>query len=59
MRTAIFSDKEREMVEQYLETGKKGEGFRVLAHRVRRSQTQIIKDFDLMSRLLIKTETKS
>jgi len=56
MRTALFSDKEREMVERFLETGEKGEGFRVLAYRVRRGHIRIIEDFDLMTRLLIKIE---
>ena len=56
MRTAIFSDKEREMVKQFLKTGEKGEGFRVLAHRVRQAQIMIIEDFDLMIRLLTKIE---
>jgi len=59
MRTALFSDKEREMVEHFLETGEKREGFRVLAHRVRRGHIRIIEDFDLMTKLLIKIEAKS
>ena len=57
MRTAIFSDKEREMLNHFLKTGEKGEGFRVLAHRVRNGQIQIIKDFDLMIKLLTKIES--
>jgi len=52
MRTALFSNKERDMIRQYLETGNKGEGFRVLAHRTRRNETKIKEDFDLMNRLL-------
>ena len=56
MRTALFSDNEREMVNHFLKTGKKGEGFRVLAHRVRQSQIMIIEDFDLMIQLLTKME---
>ena len=56
MRTALFSDKEREMVELFLKTGEKEEGFRVLAFRVRQSQIQVIEDFDLMIRLLTKME---
>jgi len=59
MRTALFSDKEREMVEHFLETGEKGEGFRVLKHRVRRDHIRIIEDFDLMTKFLIKIEAKS
>jgi len=56
MRTALFSDKEREMVNHFLKTGKKGEGFRVLAYRVRQSQILIREDFDLMIKLLTKIE---
>ena len=57
MRTALFSDKEREMVNRFLKTGEKGEGFRVLAFRVRQAQFQIIEDFDLLIRLLTKIES--
>ena len=56
MRTALFSDKEREMVEHFLKTGEKGEGFRVLAHRVRKSKIPIAEDYELMIRLLSKME---
>ena len=54
MRTAIFSDKERKMVQHFLDTGEKGEGFRVLAHRVRRSKIPITEDYELMIRFLSK-----
>ena len=54
MRTALFSDAEREMVGRFLKTGEKGEGFRVLAFRVRQSQNKIKEDFDLMIKLLTK-----
>jgi len=57
MRTAIFSDKEREMVEHYLKTGEKGEGFRVLAHRVHQSKKLLKEDFDLMTKFLAKLES--
>jgi hypothetical protein len=60
MRTALFSDKEREMVEHFLKTGEKGEGFRVLAYRVRKSKVPITEDYELMIRLLTKmVETKN
>ena len=52
MRTAIFTDKEREMAKHYLETGKKGESFRVLIHRCRRNHAKINEDLGLMNRLL-------
>jgi len=44
------------MVKQFLKTGEKGEGFRVLAHRVRRGQIKIKEDFDLMIKLLTEIE---
>lgn len=59
LRTALFSDAEREMVERFLETGEKGEGFRVLAYRVRGSQKLIKEDFDLMIRFLEKCSSLS
>lgn len=59
MRTALFSDAERKMVEHFLKTGEKGNGFRVLAHRVRQSQNQIREDFDLMIKFLEKCSSLS
>lgn len=56
MRTALFSDKEREMVEHFLDNGEKGEGFRVLAYRVRQSHITIMEDFDLMIKFITKIE---
>ena len=56
MRTALFSDKEREMVKLFLKTGEKGENFRMLAHRVRKSQIPISEDYELMVRFLSKME---
>ena len=56
MRTALFSDKEREMVNQFLKTGEKGKGFRTLAFRIRQAHIMIMEDFDLMIRLLTKIE---
>ena len=56
MRTALFSDKEREMVNRFLKTGEKGEGFRVLAYRVRQSKILITEDYELMIRFLTKIE---
>ncbi len=52
MRTVIFTEKEREMAKHYLETGKKGESFRVLIHRCRRHHPKLKEDLDLMNRLL-------
>jgi len=52
MRTALFSDKEREMVNQFLKTGEKGEGFGVLVHRVRKSKIPITEDYELMIKFI-------
>jgi len=59
MRTALFSDAERDMVEHFLKTEEKGDGFRVLAHRVLKAKIQIMADFDLMIKLLTKIDTRS
>ncbi len=45
------------MVELFLETGEKGEGFRVLIHRVKRAELLIMEDFDLMLKLLMKANS--
>ena len=54
MRTALFSDKERKMVEHFLKTGEKMKDFRILVHRVRKSQIRISEDYERMTRLLTK-----
>lgn len=57
MRTALFSDMEREAIHEYLEDGNKSPTFnRVLFHRIKRSQIQIMEDFDLMIRVLTRLE---
>ena len=48
MHQAIFSDKEREMIKEYLDSGVQGEGLRVLKHRIKQYEMTIIEDFDLM-----------
>ena len=48
MHQAIFSDKERGMIKEYLDTGVQGEGFRVLKHRVNGYELKLVEDFDLM-----------
>ncbi len=59
MRTALYSDNERNMVKKYLETGEKGTNFKVLKHRIRKSQNLIMNDFDLMISILTKFATAS
>ena len=59
MHQAIFSDKEKEMIKKYLDTGVMGEGFRVLKHRVKQYEFTIIEDFDLMIKFMMSIkETK-
>jgi len=48
LHRAIFSDKERGMIKEYIESGKQGEGLRVLNHRVNKHESVIISDFKLM-----------
>lgn len=56
MRTALFSDAEREMVKHFLKTGEKGKDFRVLVFRARHSKIRISDDFDLLSKFLAKLD---
>lgn len=60
MHQAIFSDKERGMIKEYLVSGVQGEGFRVLKHRVKQYEFTIIEDFGLMIKFLtsIDSDTK-
>ena len=53
MHQAIFSDNEREMIKEYLDSGVHGEGFRVLKHRVKQYELTFIEDFDLMLKFLM------
>ena len=59
MHQAIFSDKERTMIKEYLKAGNQGEGFRVLKHRAKQYEFTIIEDFDLLLKLLLDIRTKS
>ena len=59
MHQAIFSDNEREMIKEYLDSGVQGEGFRVLKHRVKQYELTFIEDFDLLLKFLMSIkETK-
>ena len=53
MHQAIFSDKEREMIKEYLDSGVQGEGFRVLKHRIKQYEMTVIEDFDLMIKFML------
>jgi len=59
LHQAIFSDKERTMIKEYLKAGNQGEGFRVLKHRAKQYEFTIIGDFDLLLKLLLAIRTKS
>ena len=56
MHQAIFSDKEKEMINEYLDTGIMGGGFRVLKHRAKQYEFTIIEDFDLMIKFMMSIE---
>ena len=52
MHQAIFSDHEVQMIKEFLETGEKPEGFRLLMHRIRQYNLTIMEHFHLMMELL-------
>ena len=54
MHQAIFSDKERDMIKEYLDSGVQDEGFRVLKHRIKQYELTFIEDFDLMVKFILK-----
>jgi hypothetical protein len=49
MHKDLLSDKERQMLKQFLETGEKQEGFRMLRMRIRRNYPCIKEDFQLLN----------
>ena len=59
MHQAIFSDKEREMINDYLANDVQGEGFRVLKHRITQNEFTFIEEFDLMIKFLIKNRDEN
>jgi peroxiredoxin len=46
----LLSDKERQMIRQFLVNGEKGEGFRMLKMRIKRNYQTIAEDFELISK---------
>ena len=54
MHKAIFSEKEREIIKEYLETRAQSEGFRVLKHRVTQYMLPIMEDYELMIKFVEK-----
>jgi hypothetical protein len=60
MREYILTPTERKIIKEYIETGKKLEGFKVLLHRARKqSPEQIISDSELLKQLLAKAGEKT
>jgi hypothetical protein len=50
MHKGILSDKEREMLRQFLENGGKGVGFRMLKLRIKRNYDCLSSDLELITR---------
>lgn len=48
MHKELLSDKERQMLRQFLANGEKGEGFRMLKLRIKRNYPCIAEDFELI-----------
>lgn len=53
MRTYIFTDKERNIIETYLKDGTELEGYNVLLLRLSRHIFQLNNDFELATRFLL------
>jgi len=53
MRQYILTDLEKQVIDKFLKTGEKLEGFRVLLHRCRRLQT-VNEDLELVKQFLKK-----
>jgi hypothetical protein len=51
MHKGILSAKERQMLKQFLETGEKGEGFRMLKLRIKRNYPCLSGDFELIEQV--------
>ena len=51
---AIFSAKERLIIEEYLKTGKKLRSYRVLKHRIAQYKETIDEDYSLLTKLVEK-----
>ena len=55
MREYILTDQEKQIIQKYLETGEKLEGFRKLLSRTRHMQT-VNSDLELIKQFLAKVE---
>jgi hypothetical protein len=57
MRQYILSPQEREVIKEYLATGKKLDGFKVILHRAKNMKTEAVNaDLDLIKQFLAKVE---
>jgi hypothetical protein len=54
MHVRILSDKEREILEDFIKSGNKQEGFRMLKVRIKRNYSRIAEDFQLIKRIMEK-----
>ena len=54
MRKYLLTDHERDMIQKYLDSGVKINGFAVLKHNISRNIDKITDDFELMKKLLAK-----
>ncbi|MEM2367024.1 MAG: hypothetical protein QXQ50_02175 [Candidatus Bathyarchaeia archaeon] len=57
MRSHILTEHEKRLIQTFLETGQRHEGFKVLLHRIRRNYKALKEDLDLISLVLEKAET--
>ena len=55
MREYLLTELERKVITEYMETGKKLEGFSAILHRVRNMQT-VTADLELIRQFLAKVE---
>lgn len=59
MRQYILSPQEKEVIQEYLATGKKLEGFKVILHRAKNIDGQTVNnDLELIKKFLAKVEGK-
>ena len=56
MHKELLSDKERIMLKQFLESGEKAEGFRMLKMRIKNNYPVINNDFELIKQVKNKLE---
>lgn len=55
----LLSDKERQMLKVFLETGEKDKHFRILKMRIKRSYPVISQDYELISQVINKLQSST